>query len=81
MSKEFQSVFDLCIFIFGNSANISKSLLKGGIKLYASYIKWYPLEYVFKEDVLYKFIDDMIQSPSLRLDIMKYFGEVCNYFI
>jgi hypothetical protein len=81
MSKEFSSVFDLCCFIFENSSNVKNSLLTEAVKLYSSYVKWFPIEYVFREDILTKLLNDMVKMPFLRLEIMKCFGEICISFI
>jgi exportin-1 len=76
MSKEFSSVFELCIFIFENSANVKQTLLLEAMKLYSGFIKWFPLEYVFREDLLSKFLADMKTLNFLRLTTMKCFSEI-----
>lgn len=78
MSKEFRSVFDLCCFIFANTNNVRKSLSKAAIKVYADYIKWFPLEFVFEMNIINSLLSDLGSKSNLRLDIMKCFGEICN---
>jgi hypothetical protein len=78
MSKEFGAVFELCCFIFENSQNVKQSLLIEAVKLYADYVKWFPLEFVFREDLLMKFLNDFKQMTFLRVEIMKCLGEICK---
>jgi hypothetical protein len=78
MAKEFGAVFELCCFIFENSQNVKQSLLIEAIRLYSSYVKWFPLEYVFREDILAKFLNDFKQMTFLRVEVMKCLGEICN---
>jgi exportin-1 len=79
MVKEFGAVFELCCFIFENSQNVKQSLLIEAIKLYSSYVKWFPLEFVFREDILSKFLNDFKQMTFLRVEVMKCLGEICKY--
>jgi exportin-1 len=78
MSKEFSAVFDLCLFIFENSQNVKASLITEAVKLYTSYVKWFPLEFVFREDILSKFLADFKTMTFLRVEIMKCLGEICK---
>jgi len=78
MAKEFGAVFELCCFIFENSQNVKQSLLIEAIKLYTSYVKWFPLEFVFREDILSKFLNDFKQMTFLRVEVMKCLGEICK---
>jgi len=80
MAKEFGAVFELCCFIFENSQNVKQSLLIEAIRLYSSYVKWFPLEYVFREDILAKFLNDFKQMTFLRVEVMKCLGEICKKF-
>jgi hypothetical protein len=80
MAKEFGAVFELCCFIFENSQNVKQSLLIEAVRLYASYVKWFPLEYVFREDILAKFLNDFKQMTFLRVEVMKCLGEICKKF-
>jgi hypothetical protein len=81
MSKEFGSVFELCLFIFENSQNVKNTLLLEAVKLFSGYIKWFPLEYVFREDIITKFLGDLKTIPSIRLEVIKCLGEICIYII
>ena len=81
MSKEFSSVFELCIFIFENSGSVKHTLLLEAMKLYSGFIKWFPLEFVFREDLLSKFLSDMKTMNFLRLNTMKCFAEICKILI
>ena len=81
MKNEFSSVFDICCFIFQNSENVKNTLMVEAVKLYASYVKWFPIEYVFRDDILNKLLNDMIKMPYLRLEIIKCFGEICIYYL
>jgi exportin-1 len=76
MSKEFGAVFDLCLFIFENSANVKQSLLIEAVKLFADNVKWFPLEYVFREDILSRFLNDIKNMPFIRVQVMKCLGEI-----
>ena len=78
MVKEFHAVFDLCFFIFQNSSNVKQSLLLEAVKLFADNVKWFPMEYVFREDILNRFLNDMKTMSFLRVQVMKLFGEICN---
>lgn len=78
MAKEFGSVFDLCLFIFENSTSVKSSLLIEAIKLFSGYVKWFPLEYVFRQDILTKFLNDLKNIPTIRLEVIKCLGEICN---
>jgi hypothetical protein len=53
-------------------------LLIEAIKLYTSYVKWFPLEFVFREDILSKFLNDFKQMTFLRVEVMKCLGEICK---
>jgi exportin-1 len=78
MSKEFSAVFDLCLFIFENSQNVKQSLLIEAVKLFAENVKWFPLEYVFRDDILTRFLNDIKNIPIIRVQVMKCLGEICN---
>ncbi len=78
MSKEFSAVFDLCLFIFENSQNCKTSLLQEAVKLFAENVKWFPLEYVFRDDVLTRFLNDIKNIPQIRLLVIKCLGEICK---
>jgi hypothetical protein len=78
MAKEFHAVFDLCLFIFGNSSNVKQTLLLEAVKLFADNVKWFPIEYVFREDILNRFLSDMKSMSFLRVQVMKCFGEICK---
>ncbi len=80
MSKEFQAVFDLCVFVFCKSSNVKQSLLKEAVNFFAESVKWFPLEYVFREDVLAWFLNDMENIPYIRVQVMKCLGEICNFY-
>lgn len=88
MSKEFGAVFDLCCFIFENSQNVKQSLLTEAVKLFAENVRWFPLEYVFRDDILSKFLNDIKSMSFIRVQVMKCLGEICklntiinNFFI
>jgi len=83
MEKEFSSVYELCLFIFGifeTQKDVKKSLLKAAIRVYDDYIKWFPVEFTFREDILLKFINFSKEFPAARLEVMKCFGEICNLY-
>jgi hypothetical protein len=82
MSKEFGAVFELCCFIFENSANVKQSLLLEAVKLFAENVKWFPLEYVFRDDILSRFLNDIKNMTFIRVQVIKCLGEICIiYFI
>jgi hypothetical protein len=78
MAKEFSSVFELCCFIFENSQNVKSSLLVEAVKLFGESVKWFPLEYVFKEDIIQRFLNDIKNMPGIRVQVMKCLGEICK---
>ncbi len=78
MSKEFGEVFKLCCFIFENSQNVKQSLLQEAIKLFAENIKWFPLEYVFRDDIITRFLSDIKTMSFIRVHVMKCLGEICK---
>ncbi len=78
MFAESHYVYDLCMFIFNNSSQVKKSLLKNTFKLFATSVKYYNLENVFNQDLISKFLEDLSKIPASRLDIMKCFGEICK---
>jgi hypothetical protein len=79
MAKEFGAVFDLCLFIFENSNNVKQSLLVEAVKLFAENVKWFPLEFVFRNDILSRFLNDIKNMPFIRVQVMKCLGEICKY--
>ena len=81
MAKEFGAVFELCLFIFENSSNVKQSLLIEAVKLFAENVKWFPLEYVFRQDILSRFLNDIKNMPFIRVQVMKCLGEICKYYI
>jgi exportin-1 len=78
MSMEFGAIFELCNFIFSNSGNVKQSLLLEAVKLFAENVKWFPLEYVFRDDILSRFLNDIKNMPFIRVQVMKCLGEICN---
>jgi hypothetical protein len=78
MSKEFGAVFELCCFIFENSANVKQSLLLEAVKLFAENVKWFPLEYVFRDDILSRFLSDIKNMTFIRVQVIKCLGEICK---
>jgi hypothetical protein len=80
MVKEFGAVFELCLFIFENSSNVKQNLLIEAVKLFGENVKWFPLEYVFRDDILSRFLNDMKTMPFIRIPVMKCLGEICKLF-
>jgi hypothetical protein len=80
MSKEFNAVFELCCFIFENSNNVKNTLLTEAVKLFADNVKWFPVDYIFREELLTKFLEDMKNHSYLRVQIIKLFGEICKKY-
>lgn len=78
LTKESQSIFDLCLYIFENSNNVKISLLTEAVKLYASNIKWFPYEYVFRNDIVTRFLNDIKNMPQIRVEVLKCFNEICK---
>jgi len=78
MKKESYMIYDLCLFIFDNSHNVKKSLLKLAFRLFACSVQYFPLESVFDSNLMLKFLEDLNKISASRLDIMKCFGEICK---
>lgn len=78
MLQESDKIYDLCMFIFDNSHNVKKSLLKQAFKLFSASVKYFNLDYVFNEKIITKFLEDLTKISASRLDIMKCFGEICK---
>ena len=78
MQKESQSIFELCLYIFENSQSVKHSLLAEAVKLYANNIKYFPYEYVFRNDIVTRFLNDIKNMPQIRVEVLKCFNEICN---
>lgn len=76
MSKESYLVYDLFMFILDNSLNVKKSLLKQALRLFSATVKYFPLEKVFDDNLLSRFLDDLNKISASRIDLMKCFGEI-----
>lgn len=76
MASQFDAVYQLCVFIFENSANVSKKLLALSINVYSGFLKWFPFEIVFSQNIFNKFLNDMENYTAIRIDVMKFFIEI-----
>lgn len=78
MNQENHLLYDLCMFILNNSNDVKKSLLKYALRLFAESVKYFPLDKVFDDNLLSKFLNDMTKISAVRVDIMKCFNEIFN---
>lgn len=78
LQKESQAVFELCLYIFENSQSVKPSLLSEAVKLYASNIKYFPFDYVFRNDIVTRFLNDIKNMPQIRVEVLKFFNEICK---
>lgn len=78
MNNESYLIYDLCMFVLNNSLEVKKSLLKQSLRLFAATVKYFPLDKVFDEQLLTRFLEDMNKISSIRIDLMKCFGEICK---
>lgn len=76
MNKESYLIYDLFMFVLNNSLSVKKSLIKQAFKLFAATVKYYPLDKVFEQNLLSRFLDDLSKIPASRIDLMKCFGEI-----
>ena len=76
MQKDAHLIYEFCCFIFDNSLNVSKNLLKLAFRLYAYSVKYFPLDSIFNQNLLLKFLQDLSKVPAGRIDIMKCLGEI-----
>ena len=78
LTSQSKEIFDLCYFIFENSQNVKGSLLTEAIKLYGLNIQYFPKEYVFRDDIIIRFLNDIKNVPQIRVDVLKCFNEICK---
>eukprot|EP01130_Rhizamoeba_saxonica_P016761 TRINITY_DN7811_c0_g1_i1.p1 TRINITY_DN7811_c0_g1~~TRINITY_DN7811_c0_g1_i1.p1 ORF type:complete len:1054 (-),score=219.08 TRINITY_DN7811_c0_g1_i1:70-3231(-) len=64
LSKEFNSIFQLCDYIMNNSTR--PSLLYVTLQCLLKYISWIPLGYIFKTNLIDELVDKYISFPELR---------------
>lgn len=79
LTKESQAIFELCLYIFENSQSVKGSLLIEAVKLYALNIRYFPYEYVFRNDIVTRFLNDIKNLPQIRVEVLKCFNEICKY--
>lgn len=78
LTSQSKEIFELCYFIFENSQNVKSSLLNEAVKLYALNVQYFPKEYVFRDDIILRFLNDIKNVPQIRVDVLKCFNEICK---
>ena len=81
MRYEAQYIYDVCIFVFENSLNVNKNLLKLAFRVFAASVKYFSLDQVFNEALIRKFLEDLNKIVASRIDVMKCFGEIFAIFL
>ena len=82
MSQEFLQVVYLCQNVFNNAQTLGNIVLLDALKLYAEYSNWFPVNYVFDQNILQKLFN-YIRSDNveIKMQIIRCLGKIMNYSI
>ena len=78
INKESIEVFQLCQLIINNSNRVKQSLLIQSIKLFAEYMKWFPIDLRLNQVIMSKIMTNFKEFNFCRIETMKCLG---NLFI
>ena len=70
-------VIGFCSAIFQNSNKIKAKLLELNISLFTLSVKYADITEILNENILSVLLDDFIDKPSVRLEIMRCIQAIC----
>ena len=80
ISKDLSLIIEFCSYFIENEIHDKISLLKNAIRMFSDYSDWFPIEFAFKESILSKLLNNLIQKSNVLLDVITCMTNICNWF-